>query len=181
MWLSVSGLRCTGKTTLGDYLADNHGFSHIEASDFMRSILKERSVPFAEIDEFALTILQKDPCAIPRSICEKYAEEHNVVVTGFRSPFEVHCTRQLLGKWKRLEVVYIEAETKLRLARCNVRGRGGSANLTLAELEEQDNIHLRMGVHEIAELSNVVKIDNNGELEDFRRRIEFLSNHLKGT
>ena len=83
----ICGPTCAGKTTLAEWLDDNWGIRHIEASDFMRKAFWERHglTATAAIGDFAEAALRTEPQIVAQPIAALISEQrlHTAVVTGF--------------------------------------------------------------------------------------------------
>ncbi len=174
--LIVSGLPCAGKTILGQYLTHYCGYSHVEASPFMRRLYQD-SDQFGQVsvDEFAEAVLERDPCAVPKCIATDLAgrgseRELRVVVTGFRAIGEVNCLLRLLAAQIRPTILYVEACQEIRFRRCVERGRDLWARDRLA-FRAQDRRQHGLGLTGIGDDERVVRVKNESTPEEYFARV----------
>ena len=171
----VCGPTCSGKTTLAEWLDDNYGVRHIEASDFMRKAYWERHglAGPAAIGDFAEAALQTEPQIVARPIAALVNDERlsTAVVTGFRSPRELDALREHLGAHMEIEVIFLSAEYQTRFERAVKRGRQTETSESFSRRNEQEQ---RMGVTDINALPETHQLSNDGTLkglyQSFRKR-----------
>ena len=162
----VCGRTCAGKTTIGKYLVDKYGFYHIEASEFMTQKLLETHGTDSNVDKhlFAEKVLTVDPLFVVNKVKE-YLQDKGIydkfVITGFRTQDEVKSFVQAFHV-NRLNVVFINTCFEKRCRRWMLRQRDAD-NYTEERFKEIDAVQETIGVGAIAEMDNVMMIDNDIE------------------
>lgn len=160
----VCGRTCAGKSTIGKYLADNYGYYHIEASDFMTNKLWDTHGTKPNVDKhlFAEEVLSVDSLFVVNKVVE-YMQEHKIydrfVITGFRTKEEVD-SFVMKCQSERLRLVFIDSCFNERYKRWELRHRDVE-KYTEDRFKEIDIVQERMGVGEIAHLNGVLIVDNN--------------------
>jgi dephospho-CoA kinase len=169
----VCGLPCAGKTTIGNYLAENANYYHIEASDFMHLSYYERHgiASSVSVHDFAEHSLQETPGIVVDQLIENMTETGDIpfVITGFRSPAEIELFFQRYERPLTIEVVYIEADASLRFNRCIKRARYDSSP-SEQMFHHRDEQQLNMGLQEIRKRWNSNVIFNNTDINMYIRR-----------
>lgn len=174
----VCGLPCAGKTTLGEFLSNEHDYYHIEASDFMYLSYYERHGinSAVKIPDFAEKVLKKTPAIVVDQVLAHLNEikDSPFIITGFRSPEEL---RIFIKKYRGLNTVYpvfIEADSKKRFQRNLVRGREGNL-CSKKDFYERDKQQLRMGLNKIKTKLRPEVVFNNSDFENYFQ--SFLENY----
>lgn len=166
----ICGPSCAGKTTLAEYLSEQYGYYHIEASDFMYLSYYQRHGVASDwnIGDFAAQALQEKPEIVAEQILNnlQHGNKAPVIVTGFRSPDEVDWfSRNYSGKYS-IEVVYVIADEEIRYSRSATRQRDGEA-VNRDEFVKRDAQQEAMGLAKLKERFVSNRIENNGSLIDF--------------
>lgn len=168
--LIAMGLPCAGKTTLGEYLSEQFGYYHIEASDFMRRSFYERHGPSSNlsIELFAEQVLKVEPDIVVRPVLSEIARSRAefVVVTGFRSPKEIEIFLRDYSGPSQVLCWFIDASQRIRLNRSRQRARG-DALTTMAAFKKRDTVQLRMGLSRIRKDLKDRFISNEGTIESY--------------
>ncbi len=166
----VCGLPCAGKTTLGEFLSNDHYYYHIEASDFMYLSYYERHGIYSavKIPDFAEKVLLDTPSIVVDQTLAHLAELKNAtfIITGFRSPKELEI---FLNRYRGLNTVYqvfVNADSKIRYHRNLVRGREGDIS-SEKDFLDRDKQQLRMGLKEIKTNLRSEVIFNNSDFESY--------------
>ena len=173
----VCGPSCAGKTTLAEYLADQYGYNHIEASDFMYLSYYQRHGVGSpvKVGDFAEQALREKPEIVAEQVFQNISEHAPmpVIVTGFRSPSEIEWfCRHYDGKYT-VEVVFITADQKVRYSRSMQRCREGEAD-GWDDFVERDKQQESMGLGELEKKLSGYRIENNASLEEYFERFEAL-------
>ena len=182
----VIGRICAGKTTLGERLAEEHGWRHIEASREMRRRAEEVSVGDSEESfDVAQELLRREgPDCVARSIVAKYHDvlESGTVITGFRAIEEVTYLR---NRFPRCIVVFVDAGDRVRFLRHLKRGRLKDIR-TRGDFEAHDAKQWEFGL--LARARDVVdvgrdvadiRLKNEGALEEYYGQIDGLLGGLQ--
>lgn len=160
----ICGRTCAGKSTIGKYLVDNHGYYHIEASEFMTHKLLNTHGTQSNIDKhlFAEEVLKVEPLFVVNRVVE-FMIAHEItdkyVVTGFRTENEVKAFVKLCLS-ERLRVLFIDANFEERYRRWKLRQRDAE-RYTKDRFKDIDNVQERMGVGRLAIAEGVSIVDNN--------------------
>ncbi|MCR8913262.1 ATP-binding protein [Marinobacter panjinensis] len=157
--LIVVGPRCAGKSVLGAHLEARHKLCHVEASDVMRMLFERDGKGAETLDEFAARTLIGNPCAVPNELFRTAPSHRRVVLTGLRSMKEIDCVRRLFGHSPL--VLYVDAFIEVRVARCVARGRPGSSDHDANRMDEDDRLHVSMGLNDIRDHPDVLLLENN--------------------
>jgi len=169
---------CAGKSTLAEYMADSHGYYHIEASDFMYlEYYKRHGVSSAvSIGDFAQKALEDDPTIVAKQVvgfCRSLGSVP-IVISGFRTEKE---TMYFQNKnQKEVQVLFIDTEQKIRYERCKKRNRSDVA-MTLEKFKAKDLQQYDMGVR-ILETTVENRISNNSTFDNFYTSFENGFSHL---
>jgi len=169
--LVVVGLRCAGKTTLGQYLASRHDFRFIEASSIVRMLQREVDVQTTDAFHLASEVLRrKGPDIVARQIVGMWGNElqNRCVITGFRTIEEVEFIRE---KVPGCQVVLIEASERTRFERHLRRARLGSLK-TMADFRRDESQQTLFGLLGVARDLADISIENEGSIEEFYGQIE---------
>ncbi|WP_019865856.1 non-canonical purine NTP pyrophosphatase [Methylovulum miyakonense] len=180
----ICGPTCSGKSTLAEHLADNYGYYHIEASDFMYLSYYQRHgvASSVSIGDFAEQALHDQPEIVADQILENIEKNQiaPIVVTGFRSPLEVEWFRHYYAGSYRIVIVYIMADAELRFKRALLRQREDQLD-SREKFDKRDAQQASMGLLELEERFKSDLIENNGSLEELFSYFEknYLKNHQK--
>jgi cytidylate kinase len=147
--IGIGGTNGSGKDTLGQYLADEHGWLFISVSDILRDELKKRGLPIErqhlrELSaewrkEFGSGVLIDKAFKIYEAEEGKYK---GLVVASLRNPGEAEEVHRLGGI-----VVWTDGDPKVRYERIYNRARGTEDNKTFEQFlaEEQAEMHHSKG------------------------------------
>ncbi|MBS1825868.1 MAG: AAA family ATPase [Acidobacteria bacterium] len=170
----VVGPTCSGKTTMGHYVAEIEGWTYIDASDVVRILRSRRDRESEEISDFAHDLLANEgPDVVARFIFETYLsdqDQRNVIITGFRAIEEVQFFRNTV---ENVRVISLEAPQRVRFLRYlerNSRTRIGS----LDEFKLHDERQFRLGLLRVAADISDIRVENAGSLETFVDQVRFL-------
>ena len=169
--LVVVGLRCAGKTTLGQHLASHHDFRFIEASSIVRMLQREVDVQTTDAFHLASEVLRrKGPDIVARQIVGMWGNElqNKCVITGFRTIEEVEFIRE---KVPGCQVVLIEASERTRFERHLKRARLGLLK-TMSDFRRDEKQQTLFGLLGVARDLADVCIENEGSMEEFCSQIE---------
>lgn len=148
----ICGPTCAGKTTIAEYLANTYGYYHIEASDYMYLSYYERLGVGSEvkIGDFAENALKDDPLIVVDRVFEKLRrlELTPVVITGFRTKYEVEGFQNYYDGDMEVVPVFVDAAQPIRCERYLARNRLDSRP-TKASFLRIDRQQGAMGVWEL--------------------------------
>ena len=160
----ISGPTCSGKSSIGKYLAEKYGYYHIEASDFMSLRYFETHGTKFIIDKnlFAKEVLKTDPLYVVNQILD-FILQHNIydrfIITGFRSKDEILGFLHSFPS-RNVNVIYLNASIDSRFDRW-VKRKRETDNYTFERFKEINNVQKDMGITEIKELDFITQFDNN--------------------
>ncbi len=86
MKIALSGLTASGKTTLGEVLAERLGYRHIQIT--LKALAKEHGMSVVEFEEYAKT--HKNIDLEFDAYIKKEAEKQDCVVSAMLSPWMIH-------------------------------------------------------------------------------------------
>ena len=160
----ICGKTCAGKSTIGRFLADEYGYYHIEASEFMTNKLLDTHGSASNVDkhEFAAKMLQTEPLFVVKKLVN-YLHDHEIndkfVITGFRTEEEVNAFFKAFPAAK-LHLIYVKSDYEDRFRRWKLRQRDCEL-YTEERFKEIDAIQEEMGVGGIESMKGVKTIDNS--------------------
>lgn len=160
----ICGKTCAGKSTIGRYLADEYGYYHIEASEFMTQKLLDTHGSASNVDkhEFAAKMLQAEPLFVVKKLVD-YLHDHEIndkfVITGFRTEEEVGAFFKTFTANK-LYLIYVKSDYEERFRRWKLRQRD-CEQYSEERFKEIDTIQEEMGVGSIENMKGVMTLDNS--------------------
>ncbi|MES0870284.1 non-canonical purine NTP pyrophosphatase [Pseudovibrio sp. SCP19] len=169
--LVICGYTCAGKTTAGQFLAENYGYLHVEASDFIHLAYYKRhgfenEIP---ISSFALAALAEKPQIAAEEIL-KYLRRSDAsawVLTGFRALEELTWfRREAASLGIQFTTLFIDADNEIRFKRMGLRGRKGDAE-TRSKFKVRDSEQSEMGLDAIKNATEVQLVTNESSIEEF--------------
>lgn len=170
--LVVVGKTCAGKSSFGEH-AELRGFEWAEASAVLRTFRSKFENEPTKDSEFAKKTLDaKGQDAVAKKVLQLYANRlgDGLVVTGFRAIEELETVKAQIPH---AQVVLVEASERLRYQRHLARGRIASVK-SVTEFREHDIEQWKFGLLRVAEDFADVRVINEGTLDDYRQKIEFL-------
>jgi len=163
---------CAGKSTLAEYMADTHGYYHIEASDFMYLEYHKRHGVGSSvaIGDFAQKALEDDPTIVAKQVVEfcRTLASVPIVISGFRTEKETMYFQE--KNQKKVQVLFIDTEQDIRYERCKERNRA-DAVMTSKKFKAKDLQQYDMGIR-ILEKNVENRISNNSTFDDFYNLLE---------
>lgn len=160
----VCGRTCAGKSTIGRYLAEEYGYYHIEASEFMTHRMLDTLGTESGIDKhaFASEVLKVDSLYVVNRLVE-FMHENGIydrfVITGFRTQKEViEFFKAYYGN--RLHLIFINSSYEERCKRWILRHRDVEC-YNKERFKNIDDVQEEMGVGAIADIDGVLLLDNN--------------------
>jgi len=164
MILGVSGPYGAGKGEVVAYL-EARSFYPYSLSDVLRDELRARGLE--ETRERMIEVgnelrAKHGPAVLAERLLARLAPDRNYVIDSIRHPAEVAALRK---HGRGFQLLWIDADAKLRLERLRTRGRGGDPT-TFAELLDQEGRERSGGGEHAQQLDAVEK------LADFRLRNE---------
>lgn len=145
--IGISGTNGSGKDSLGEMLAERHGWLFISVTDILRDELKKRGEPIERENLRGLSTEwhQKYGAGALADMAVKQFKSKNtngqykgLVMASFRRPGEADRVHALGGK-----MVWVDADPQVRYERIHSRRRSAEDNKTFEEFlaEEQVEMH----------------------------------------
>lgn len=128
------------------------------------------------IGDFAEDALAQKPEIAAEKVAEYVADNVGfpIIVSGFRSSREVEYLRDAMAALgKNLGVVFVDSDEATRYKRLILRKRPGD-DISLEEFRRRDEQQRRMGLDQIASLSDVKSLNNNASLPEYLETIDIL-------
>ena len=186
LWvIGLGGTNGAGKDTVGEMLADHHGYLFISVTDILRNEARRRDLPVERQvlrsisaewrRELGLGVLIDKAVAEYEVVRNKYK---GVVIASLRNPGEADRVHALGGT-----VVWIDADPQVRYDRIQVaapeRGREGEDNKTFDQFKAEEAAEMQssgdeatLNMSAVKELSDT-QVDNSHEdLAKFRKHVE---------
>lgn len=169
----VVGRTCAGKTTFADRAVASVDARFVEASSIVRMIRSECSDPEPDPFIYAQKLMQERGYdVVANEVLRIYGteSERDVVISGFRTVQELETLRQHRPDAK---VVLIEANDRIRFQRHLNRARPG-APIKFSAFRELDKQQETFGLLRVVEDFADVKLVNEGSLEEFFQKVDFV-------
>jgi dephospho-CoA kinase len=168
--LVAIGYKCAGKTTFAEYLATREGVRMFEGSAAFRSLAADLGRDIASPKAAIEFLTDRGMDAVAREIAshvDNGAQPINVV-SGIRTIEDLLFFRR---KFPCVQVVWVDADARLRFERHLARGRDREIT-TLEAFKAQDEEQQSFGVMRVApELADTVVI-NDASMLQYQRKID---------
>jgi dephospho-CoA kinase len=183
--LIVVGRTCAGKTTMGERLSSEHGFTFFEASSVLRTFGRPSNAPLGATEQqLAEHVLKQfGPDAVARKLLDLVAGSNieRLVISGFRTIEELECLR---GHFPEAKVLFVDASDRTRYERRIKRARTDES-LSFEQFNSLDRDQWNFGLLRVAEALADIRVMNEGSLEEYYARIaavasDELGNHIPG-
>lgn len=176
---SVVGTFGSGKDTVGEYLAEQHGLLHVSSSDIVR---EESMKQHNSIERHFLLQTANDlrrlhgPRILAKMSFDRYLktkDEHpsGAVFTGLRNVEGSNFIKERGG-----HIVFVDAPIETRYQRVQSRKRDKESTLTLDDFRKGEERELNAGPNEpnLLAVKDIATFHlmNNGTLEEFEEQIE---------
>ncbi|PJE65720.1 hypothetical protein COU91_00160 [Candidatus Saccharibacteria bacterium CG10_big_fil_rev_8_21_14_0_10_47_8] len=179
--IGIGGTDGSGKDTVGQLLAEKHGYLFLTVTDLLREEAKKRNLPMerqsyrqisAEWRRYhGMAVLIDYALQKFKSLKEKY---QGLVVASLRHPAEADRIHRLGG-----EVVWVDADPRVRYDRITSRNRGTEDHITYEEFVAEEQAQMQhSGDQATLNLSSVraktdIFLTNNGnDIEKFKDAAE---------
>lgn len=179
--IGISGTNGSGKDSLGEILAKDHGYLFISVADFIREEAKKRGLPIERSvlrkigaewrREHGLGVLIDRAVEIYKKSEDKYK---GLVVSPMRNLGEAQRVKDLGGT-----LVWVDADPKVRYGRITNRARSTEDQKTFEEFltEEQDEMHqsgdaATLSMNDVKKIADVFIENNSNDLEVFKKEIQ---------
>lgn len=180
--IGLAGTNGSGKDTIGDLLAEKHGFLFISGSDLLRDEARKRGLPVERENLRMISAEWRRKSGLGALIdqaIELYQKDSSghtggMVIASLRNPGEADRVHELGGT-----VIWVDADPKVRYDRVFSRQRTDEDNKTFEEFlsEEQaemthsgDAATLNMGA--VKELADIHLENNGNDIKAFRDEAE---------
>lgn len=168
--IGIAGTNGAGKDSIGEMLAERHGWLFVSVSDYLRDEAKKRGLPIErEVlrtisaewrREHSVGVLVDKAAEEFKHSADKYK---GLAVVPMRNPGEAQRVKDLGGK-----IVWVDADPKIRYERIYSRQRSAEDQKTFEQFlkEEQDEMSHVDGDHHTLSLAGVkakadIFIENN--------------------
>ena len=179
--IGISGTNGSGKDTVGQMLAERHGFLVVSVSDFLRDELKKQGLTIERENLRALSARWRKKYGLGVLI-DKAVDEFKksgsqykgLVIPSIRNPGEVDEIHRFGGK-----VIWTDGDPKIRYRRIHSRGRSSEDKKTFVQFVAEEKAEMDYGGRETALHMAAVKnkadifLENNGnDIEAFKDTAE---------
>jgi dCMP deaminase len=182
MIIGLTGMYCSGKDSVAEYLANKYGFIHSSLSDRIRDELERRGedVTRDSLIKTANELREKFGHGIlaERTLAKLAGKEGDYVISSIRHPAEA----KELKKNSKFFLVEVRAPLKTRFERIRERNRENDPK-TLAELKEKEQLESQeSGPGQ--QLTNVIKmadcvVMNDRTLAELHKKLDRLVADLR--
>lgn len=180
--IGIGGTNGSGKDTVGQMLADRHGWLFISISEFLREEAKRRKLPverefLRKISsewrrKFGNAVLTNKAVNIFQQAGGKYK---GLAISPMRHPGEADRIHELEGK-----ILWVDADPKVRYARIEARLRSPEDHKTFEQFVLEEHTEMQptsadsAGIHGAAVKPKVdIFLENNGgDIEAFKDEAE---------
>lgn len=166
--IGISGTFASGKDTVAEFLARDHGFIHVSTGDIVRKVAR------AKYSSIERPVLQKAATELRYEkgagalVLEALKEPRPLVVTGIRSLGEAKVLKDAGGT-----LLFVDAPVEVRYERMKSRLRDNETILTLEEFKTNEAKELYAGPNDedfnirgVGEMADI-HLENVLPLNDF--------------
>lgn len=179
--IGIGGTNGSGKDTIGQMLAERHGWLMVSVSDFLREEARRRKLPVEREHLSSISAewrrLHGHGILTERAakLFKKLADKHKgLVVVPMRHPGEAAKIKELGGK-----VVWVDADPKVRYKRINGRQRGAEDQKTYEQFltEEETEMHhsgdeATLSMSKVKEMADIFLENNGDDVKAFKDQAE---------
>jgi len=179
--IGIAGTNGSGKDTLGELLASDFDWLFISVTDLLRAEAKKRGLPTERQYTSQISAEWRRESGLGVLIdkaVEQYEKQNQeykgLVISSLRNPGEVDEVHVLGG-----EVVWIDADPKLRYQRATSRGRGSEDNKTFKQFMTEEAEEMNQGgdsatlnMAGVKQKCDIFIINNGDDLTDFKSLIK---------
>lgn len=185
---SIGGTNGSGKDTIGQMMAERHGWLFVSASDILREELRRRGMPIERENLRGLSAEWRRKFglgAMTDKAVEKFKAQTKdypgLVIASIRNPGEVDRVHELGGK-----VIWVDANPKIRYERVFSRKRSTEDHKTYEQFlaEEQAEMHhsgdaATLNMSAVKAKADIFLTNDGGDVEEFKNQAEkALKNYL---
>jgi dephospho-CoA kinase len=178
--VGISGTNGSGKDSLGQMLAERHGWLFVSVTDILRDELKKRGEPIERenLRKLSSEWHKKYGAGALTDMAAKKFEQikdqyHGLVFASIRRPGEAIRLHELGGK-----LVWIDADPKVRFGRIAGRNRGAEDNKTFDEFIADELIEMQgssghsLNMNRVKELADIFLENSGSDIEKFKDAAE---------
>lgn len=154
--IGIGGTNGSGKDTIGEILAEKHGFKFISLTDMLRAECRKRGLPVERENLRMISAEWREVGGLGALIDKVVAaykaeggEYTGLVTASLRNPGEADRVHELGGT-----VIWVDADPSIRYERVigNDRGRAGEDNKSFEQFmqEEHDEMYPQLGARTTA-------------------------------
>jgi dephospho-CoA kinase len=178
--IGISGTNGSGKDSLGQMLAERHGWLFVSVTDILRDELKRRGEPIERenLRKLSAEWHEQHGAGILTDMAVKEYEKvknqyKGIVFSSIRRPGEADRVHEFGGK-----VVWVDADPKVRYARISNRRRSAEDNKTFEEFLTDEKTEMYGGRGHTLNMSQVkdrtdIFIENStSDIEEFKNQAE---------
>jgi dephospho-CoA kinase len=178
--IGIGGTNGSGKDSLGQMLAERHGWLFVSVTDILRDELKKRGEPIERENLRKLSSewhSQYGAGALTDIAIKKFkpadGQYKGLVIASLRRPGEVNRLHELGGK-----LVWVDADPKVRYERISGRNRSAEDSksfeefLADEELEMQGSSGHTLNMSKVKALADIFLQNNGNDIENFKDEAE---------
>jgi dephospho-CoA kinase len=179
--IGISGTNGSGKDSLGQMLAERHGWLFISVTDILRDELKKRGLPIERenLRNLSAEWNRKNGTGVLTDMAIKKFQQapgsyKGLAIASLRRESEAKRIHEFGGK-----MVWVDAEPEVRYKRVNGRNRGAEDAKSFEEFiaEEQAEMHNQgdkhaVGTQRVKEIADIFLTNNGTSIEEFNNHAE---------
>lgn len=174
--IGIAGTNGSGKDSLGQVLADEHGWLFVSVSNMLRDDLRQRGLLIERENlrnlsaewrrERGLGVIIDKAVDLFRAQKTKY---EGLAIASIRNPGEADRIHELSG-----QVVWVDASSRVRYERITTRVRGDEDRKTYKEFMAEEQAEMNHSGDEATlnmagvKAKSDIFLENNGSLEEFQ-------------
>lgn len=175
--IGISGTNGSGKDSLGQMLAERHGWLFVSVTDILRDELRKRGQPIERenLRNLSAEWNRQYGAGVLTDMAVKKFEEtggkyKGLAIASLRRTSEAERVHELGGK-----MVWVDADPKVRYERVNGRGRGAEDNKTFEQFLEEERVEMDdhgdktvVGTLGVKKISDIFLENNGDDIEVFK-------------
>ncbi|MBI2285592.1 AAA family ATPase [Candidatus Saccharibacteria bacterium] len=176
--IGIGGTNGSGKDTVGQMLAERHGWLFVSVSDFLREEAKKRGLPLEREVLRSISAEWRRKYSLDKAVKlfkESDKKYKGLAVVPMRNPGEAQKVKDLGGV-----LVWVDADPKLRYSRVQARLRSTEDHKTYQQFLDEEQAEIEHHGGDPATLSNYkvkamsdIFLENNGnDIEAFKDAAE---------
>ncbi|GEP44799.1 caspase family protein [Brevifollis gellanilyticus] len=160
----ISGPSNAGKTTLGQFIASEFGYVHVEMSTFAWQRYLQAESFAGNIQEFMEDVVWKDNSfdVIARDLLDSRLDMNKIVICGSRRPEEIETLKK--QGWNMIEL-YLYANSSLRFKRHLDSSPKSRFGVDYRAFVKRDMQEYAWGLAKVATMPNFKLLTNEGSIE----------------